>query len=511
MAKKNIEYKIATGKTIKLDENSLSEIENAPRLCIMGDFENLVVDKDINGKPNFGETICSNTTSEEKQKLLFAFYNRFYNPKLATHFIVPETQKEYYQSFMKDWLTTDYDFISRVREKVVYTIGFCATGDEFEKDLKELKSLKAETDDFTDKLVEMSKKYVWLAKVYNIDKTEAKNLIKQGINIIDSKKYKDNLVDVCASNITVTLYRSKEGYFNPDTFAKNFKKSMDAFAQGISNGGKALKYDFILMNPPYNVGGKITKATLNSLTEDGKCICLMPLAQYKPKSLELWRYVESFELADNEMFEDADITKNLCICILKKGIVDKYSWEDLEEASFDSGFVPYYKHCGDGDFISFTGVHGSLFPTREDALLNAKNEYSNKHVFFIYIRTVKDGVHHTTTCYDWKFNNGEIGFMDLPTFDNGGGKSFGLAGGFAIFKSKKSKDNFTTAWYASELFDKALHGLNRDGGHSKAAIPQIDWESISDHPLWKQGDYDGAVLDLMDLKWNEDKTGVVEK
>ena len=29
-----------------------------------------------------------------------------------------------------------------------------------------------------------------------------------------------------------------------------------------------MKYDFIFMNPPYNVGGKITKATLNSLTED---------------------------------------------------------------------------------------------------------------------------------------------------------------------------------------------------------------------------------------------------
>ena len=43
------------------------------------------------------------------------------------------------------------------------------------------------------------------------------------------------------------------------------------------------------------------------------------------------------------------------------------------------------------------------------------------------------------------------------------------------------------------------------------AVPQIDWEKISDHPLWKEGKYDEAVLDTMGLKWTEDRTGVVEK
>lgn len=43
------------------------------------------------------------------------------------------------------------------------------------------------------------------------------------------------------------------------------------------------------------------------------------------------------------------------------------------------------------------------------------------------------------------------------------------------------------------------------------AIPQIDWASISDHPLWKEGKYDEAVLDVMGLKWTEDRTGIVEK
>ena len=40
---------------------------------------------------------------------------------------------------------------------------------------------------------------------------------------------------------------------------------------------------------------------------------------------------------------------------------------------------------------------------------------------------------------------------------------------------------------------------------TKYAIPQIDWEKISDHPLWKEERYDEAVLDTMGLKWEGDK------
>ena len=49
-------------------------------------------------------------------------------------------------------------------------------------------------------------------------------------------------------------------------------------------------------------------------------VCLQPLSQYKKK--ELYRHVETFELADPKLFEDAVITKNLCICTLKKDIAD---------------------------------------------------------------------------------------------------------------------------------------------------------------------------------------------
>ena len=41
-------------------------------------------------------------------------------------------------------------------------------------------------------------------------------------------------------------------------------------------------------------------------------------------------------------------------------------------------------------------------------------------------------------------------------------------------------------------------------------IPQIDWENISNNPLWKAGNYDNAVLSEMGLKWNADKTVIIK-
>ena len=50
-------------------------------------------------------------------------------------------------------------------------------------------------------------------------------------------------------------------------------------------------------------------------------VVLMPLSQYKKK--ELYRHVDTFELADPKLFQDAVITENLSICTLKKDIADR--------------------------------------------------------------------------------------------------------------------------------------------------------------------------------------------
>lgn len=89
--------------------------------------------------------------------------------------------------------------------------------------------------------------------------------------------------------------------------------------------------------------------------------------------------------------------------------------------------------------------------------------------------------------------------------------------GMIRFNTKKEKDNFCKYWYkggkGKELASRMALGIHMGGSvgpDTLLAIPQIDWETIDQHPLWNT-DVDAAVLDVMGLKWNEDKTVIIDK
>lgn len=260
-----------------------------------------------------------------------------------------------------------------------------------------------------------------------------------------------------------------------------------------------MTYDFILMNPPYNVGNKITSSTINTLC-GGKCVCLMPLSCYKNKSNELWRYVESMELADPKMFEGADIVRNLSICILSSDICDVYkSYDCIQELSWDAnvskvfywnrkhGLVMSIDNYGDGTNEKFD------FDTEiiESARLPAIDSVSDASGFHGF--RIGDNVGYRINIqkrYDTlvkricriKFNKPSV----------------------------KAKNNFCTWAYKENMFTNLANvliaGIRLDDATESClyAIPQIDWETISDTPLWKEGKYDEAVLDVMGLKWDGD-------
>ena len=248
-------------------------------------------------------------------------------------------------------------------------------------------------------------------------------------------------------------------------------------------------FNYVFLNPPYNVGGRITKATLNSLTEEGICVCLMPLAQYK--SNELYRHVETFGLADNKMFEDASITGNLCICTLYRSVADKYkTYEELEMESYNPKFRAFYEYNRNHKVLE------TLFhPTK--SYLDYLNKNHNR-IFINNVRIAAGGYAKVGLSKDWY-----EGKTELPVDSEGSIQIFAVE-----HNSKKANDNYAAFVFNSEFLNNAIKGLNKTNGTVSIAIPQIDWETISDHPLWKQGDYDNAVLNVMGLKWNEDNDGL---
>ena len=221
-------------------------------------------------------------------------------------------------------------------------------------------------------------------------------------------------------------------------------------------------------------------------------VCLQPLSQYKKK--ELYKHVETLELADPSLFVDAVITENLCICTLKKDIADKYSWMGLVLKSVDQRYIEYYKW-------------------------NIKH---NKGL------TMKCSNYKPVSYFDTKLD-----FLETPRcFAAAGGSGFGSNGlgyrwnilhnyssvnahnGQIRMPSEQARNNLAIFWYngkkGESFISKVILGVHSAMASSEYyfAIPQIDWENIGNNPLWKAGDYDDAVLNEMGLKM---ENGVIVK
>ena len=250
-------------------------------------------------------------------------------------------------------------------------------------------------------------------------------------------------------------------------------------------------YEAVLMNPPYgSIGGPVTTEAKKYAN---RTVCLMPLSCYKKKTDELWRYVETMDLADPKMFADATITDNLCICTLRKSVVDKYkTYEEMAMESYD----PKYK-CF---FMKNISLHSN---TITDILTNAaiRDNWSDDTTFVESHRTGKDGVYKDS--WGKKFNlYKSLTMDDLPHIND-----HTIRGFIVNFRKPIGKINFTDWWYKGKLADSIIHSMHFDGS-PVIAIPQIDWEAISDTQLWKEGKYDEAVLLAMHLRWNDEKDGV---
>lgn len=307
--------------------------------------------------------------------------------------------------------------------------------------------------------------------------------IKDAKAVLELVKYYKNFkrIIIYDSNATISLLKD---YDSIDEFN-------DPRVEYIEIGQDLpMKFDKIIMNPPYSLGNKVTETILSSLNDNGDCVCLMPLSQYKKK--ELYRHVDSFELADPKLFEDAVITENLSISSLKRNIVDKYTWEELQFASFDKRYRLFYEWN--------TENNRGLKPTHKT--------YSDMNMYNIdtdFIETSRA----FSSASGAGFGKGGIGYEYNVNFTRAGDLADLL---FISFSTKVAKINFSKYWYNNKkgeaLASKAILGVHsvHSGAHYYFAIPQIDWENIhiNQKELWDKGDYDEAVLSEMGLKWQGD-------
>ena len=220
-----------------------------------------------------------------------------------------------------------------------------------------------------------------------------------------------------------------------------------------------MDFDYIIANPPYDIGNKITRNIVENISFD-KYINLMPLSCYKGG--KLYRNVDNLEVVDPKLFEDAAITNNLCIAVVDKEERD-IEWEEFEMQSFDQRFIEFYRL---NNQLSNTYTIISNMSANYDLIKN-KFGFDPNIDFMITTRTTLDGVHKSPDSHDYSWNIN---------------KNYEFALAYMIrFISTREKDNFCVFWYKNSLMNQLIKGLKKTSGSCYTAIPKIDWSIDRDY------------------------------
>ena len=223
----------------------------------------------------------------------------------------------------------------------------------------------------------------------------------------------------------------------------------------------------------------------------------MPVSQYRIKSL--YEYVDGIEGVDSRVFKDISMGCNLSLAECYKNRANKYTYRGILLACSDKEYFEYYKWNIEHD--------RNIVIKRVDNILFTATDSLSPDLDFIELPRCCSAGSGGGFClggYGYKWN------VTKTDLNNGR-----ITHTFIIhFNTRLAKDNFAKWWYYGKkderLASKVAQGvpLSSIAGNASFVIPQIDWEHISDNPLWKTGNYDEAVLSEMGLKW---KDGVIVK
>ena len=260
-----------------------------------------------------------------------------------------------------------------------------------------------------------------------------------------------------------------------------------------------MSIDAIIMNPPFDKGNEIWNICREHINNPENLVCLMPLNQYRKDNS--FQYIGSYLFVNEKLFAEADLTPNLMITTAQTDS-NNTVWEDWESLGRDPNFKEFYtwnKKTGITLEFKHPSDRSKYQASKTDFVEHDRSSSKNK------------GGLHGKGGRGWKWNIDQDYNIDTLWPNS-------IA--YIRFPSLKARDNFSTYWYLGftkgpkhkTLSALSIYGLNQIHlrGSSSIAIPQIDWEKISGHPLWNE-DLDSAVLDVMGLKWNENKDGVIKK
>ena len=219
--------------------------------------------------------------------------------------------------------------------------------------------------------------------------------------------------------------------------------------------------------------------TISHLSDTGKAVVLAP--HYCFTNRRLWAHIESAELVNPKVFEDANITEELLVCTLVRNEINDNPDYLRECTVYDKEWRSYYaynkKHYE--EYIKFQ--FKVIFPTPEAGYKYIESLGKDRCVYIHRRQT--HGFNTTQENYSFKLNAGLSNIRDVPFTGNnknkdGSYKDYMWALSIIIFKNSEARNAFFKWKDTSAFINDAIAGLHTNGS-IKLALPQVDFSSVN--------------------------------
>lgn len=254
------------------------------------------------------------------------------------------------------------------------------------------------------------------------------------------------------------------------------------------------KFDYIIANPPYKLGNAVTRQVMESVAFDSY-INLMPASTYRKK--ELFKNVISVESV-GDCFEDALVGASLILCVLKNDKGPFQTYENFSNQLRNECFRPFYELNARYKnrytyriIVNFRGDENFARVQAQNYLREIKAEGDGTS-FCITKRTVLDGTHRTTNCYDYQWNVLHTADLTQPICYYPDKQTAEVTVGFIRGLQPAVQRNLCTFWYNNPLCCQLIWGLNKSSGTASPAIPNVDFA--------KNRDWEHCTLEDL-MKW----------
>lgn len=254
------------------------------------------------------------------------------------------------------------------------------------------------------------------------------------------------------------------------------------------------KFDYIIANPPYKLGNNVTRQVMESVNFDSY-INLMPASTYRKK--ELFKNVASVESV-GDCFEDALVGASLILCVLKNDKGPFQTYETFSNQLRNEYFRPFYELNARYKnrytyriIANFGGAENSAREKAQNYLRGIKEEGDGTS-FCVTKRTVLDGTHRTTNCYDYQWNVLHMADLTQPICYYPDKQTAEVTVGFIRGLLPEAQRNLCAFWYNNPLCCQLIWGLNKSSGTASPAIPNVDFT--------KNRDWEHCTLDDL-MKW----------